>query len=1310
MKRKGGVVQEKRSGRAAPFDPERSPKIIRQRQRNEKEAPIFKLRTIAAALLLAISLQAFDQPLGDGGAESSPKRTADYGIFDRIEELHAEEESRMGDPEVQSKVNSYLSSMDPSTYDFQGSGRSGFQLEDLRVPEPITSSPIVFEALSDNPIIDDDSVMDWLLPPPLSDQGALNYIVLTQSGERRTWGLGSMVPRLGLVVDTSLDKWLYIDADGDPGTGNAEGSDIRARMTFGRDLLQRDWEVSLIPPSLKFNNAGLRIELEALETQNGESDMGGSVFFIKGISYQGKNYIWSVGIDLEKFMDSLTLRVRAKQWRANPDAGLISQLLSSGTVNLNDLKLLDIIGPYTLSYEFNTVPERMGLSISVIRVLEQEIQDRAYLGLSLKNDVFHEHIVDRGSLSFDLDQFGSPISSLQWSAGANGSSLDDTMHLELRYAEFGSDLVDAMVSFPIMPSNFRLDLAYSNEQGDDMTILDLTSRTPIASMHFLEVIYPRWKSGDTTEWNATEVVLKGIPKEFHLETTATVPFEEGSGGGLNIFDTFMSQIAGRFYRLGAILRQIPRTVAEMPGSEGSTKLDCMGESIRSIDYIYTSGPYLNSSGNWAAFYDHGGTMPAISAHIEGLSYYSGVFTNDTDITLGLSDVQLLRIIAVTDDADALITIEDIPERIHLHTSGEVVSYDGSENGEPSRIGSVVYRYRDRDLFFDVNVRDIPSSLSMLRSPDQVEVVSGEGSIGSVEIFSANSTRVLPIDLSERNFASVNREGDDIAVGLRLNRFRSLTYNNGTEGFIEINTMAEANFYVIMDDRETDLEMEAIFAPLPPFTHIDTPSVVGAPEIGMPDILGIESISDYSEILLSLSELGKAPIELASSISEGLTETIGQYSTGFSISWNLARDESNLDLILSVRKEGVETVPDARWTHGIWIEQSGMGEDSTLKGNIYLEGMPTTGSVSLSFSEETITASLDFNGYRPGYDWMMIRTAGVQDRDISLYFTGLEDGMDFKLDMEIITDLEIGGRMIINMDAELRDKDGGPLDLGPMVATLRKSAPILSIRQMYLPEIPSLFNLEASIERGLKASYSASKSIEYLYFKITKMLDGKWSQVYALFHDLPLSFDMDLVPNDDFTIQEPFPLQGLPSIDISTSSREMDIFIEYDGSGFGQRGRYKIYADNVGNTTTFYDGTDYVIDSDGIGFLSLELERLPAMESFTLTSMMLLGNDLRHMRLSVDMGFGIYPVIRVSDADGESFQIKLTGQVTMDGRNYEPDLYFLNFRTRKVIGIPLISGISVNKDTTAVNMGSNDGGYIMPAPILTLWGWLIGGIF
>jgi hypothetical protein len=1256
---------------------------------------IRRSRAKALAIVLAAILSAgtFMSPVASS-LDGPTSSRADYGIFDRISKLNTEADSRADDPEVASRVKDSFSAFQTSSYTFDDREFSSFTDELLTVPAPILRTPVVFDALKGNPIVNNTGILDWILPPPASTQGAVNYIVLCHHGDRNTFYLGSMVPRIGLFVDSSLDKWVYVDIDGD-GT-----DDLRARMTFARDLLQRNWEVTILPPSITFKDAGLRLEIDVLDPS---TDLGGSLYFIKGISYGGKNYIWSVGFAMDPFTD-LSVQVRAKEWRVRPDIQGLANNFS-----LQNVRLLQIFGPYNLSYSFPDPPEAASILISVMRLQDRTLQDRAYVRIDLSKDRYHSKLVPQGKLLLLVDSTNSPIEGLEWFAGGSTPPRgNDTIELALEYAEFGTDIINARIDFPVMPSHVKLGLSTYQEGGKNVTQLDLITEEGIQELRFLEVVYPDIQGRGTSYWMATSVRLLGIPPNLRVITTTSVAFSLDDGQssiGTIMLDALMNQVAGRFYRIGKILREIPSSILNLPSTKGWSEIDCQGKWIESADFVYTYGPYLNSKGNFIAF-DRIGEKDAISGRIEDIYGYKGRFTElGNSLELRLKEGSSVHLLSREGARRALVALKGIPKELSIQTS-----QDGIEYSAVSELGSLEYRYRDNSQRFDANIGGVPSSLTLERSGSGIGITSGNGSIGTIVLFASNSPDLRPMVMEGDDNIAATISGGKAAFALHFTDLESLTYDNSSAGFIEIESRYSNDLSVIVDDTDVNMSIRAVLSPLPLTFHLDFPEVVEKPKFDFPDLTNIADVYGYAEIILSISRLADALLTLSTGISRGLTNAIGQYSSGLNLSWDLSRELLNMDLLIEIDKKGLGEVPRAHWTHGIWMEQSGMGADSSVHGRIFLGGMPTKGMLNLSFGDDAINAEIDFKGYKPSFDWLLLRTAGVQDRDISMYITGLSPDIDLYLKTNITTDLSIGGEMTILMDASIRRTSGGPAQLGEILATLTKATPILSVRQMYLPSMPSEFHLKALIRDGVKATYSSSDMLEYLYFKLTKLLDGRWSHVYAIFHDLPRSFSVDLLPNRDFSANDPFPLQGLPLLDLRTSSSTLDLFVEYDGAGFGQRGRFQITAYDMGNTTTGYEGADYVLDSDGIGFLSIDVGKLPVMESFTLESLSIIGYGIEHLRISLDMVFGLYPVIGLKDTQGGFVQLRLASSLSVADRTYDPNLFFISVRSGRVLGIPIVTGLAVTRDTAAVDMQRSSGSLLLPAPILSAWYYLYAGIF
>ena len=1260
---------------------------------------------VAILLLVSIFQIAYDGEEGSEGVSS-----ADYGIFQSITTLNEEKSTRGNDPAVLNDVSSIKGAVIEEDHSFDGLDVSGFRKEKMTLPEPLTSSPVVFEALNSNPVINNTEVIDWILPRPIGDEGLMNYLVLAHHNGENTWALGSMIPRIGLFTDSSLDKWLYLDIDSDPSTGDASGFDVRARLTFARNILERDWVVNLFPPQINFRNAGARMEIEPLGDLSGITSPDSSIYFIKSISYDGNNYIWSVGFSLRGLESGLEVKIQAKEWRASPN---LSGILQGGLLNLTDLDILEVIGPYTVSYHSEGRMDQLDVYISVIRVFGMELFDRAYINLLVENDRNHEYIPNDGRIELEVKNTDSPIKGVNWIAGdPDDMDKNDTTSLTLKYVEFSDALIQGELIIDVLPHYLDMDLDSESIGQHNVTRVSISTPEGIGKMFFREVIYPEWNGTDNSlsVWNATSVEIVGIPPDLEIETTTTPPFEPDeteTGLGTSGLDLLMKQISSRFYRIGTILRELPDSVLELPSTGGWTDIDCMGDSIYSVTATLTDSYYLNGTGDYLSFLEtEHGSVP-ISIRIGGLKRYHASFLDANIIQLDLLNPTTLKIYSYGLDRESILVLDDMREKMELTTSDRIITYSASGE-EGDKRPSIFYGYRDKELFFDASFRDLPDLFSLARGESVIDISTGGNPIGLVEVFCTNSTEMDPLDLPGMNFLSTRNNDGEAAISMRLTGLESLIYDNSSEGFIEIETENRKDFYVVVKDNNLDMEMLAAFVPLPSKFHVDLPDILGRPNISLPDLSSIKRVTAYGEMLLSVSELGRTFLSIAPEVSRGISESIGKYSTGFSISWEMESEDNNLDLLLDIRKGGVSALPDPKWTHGIWLEQEGMGKSSTINGRIFLPGMPSEGSLNLTFSTYTISALIDFKSYSPTYSWMLIHTSGVQDRDIELYLTGLKKEMDLRLDINITTDLSIGGLMVVDISARIVDEEGSQIALGPTIATLTKATPILSVRSMYLPVVPSVFDLEARISEGMEAHYRASQSIEFLYFKITKFMNGRWSQVYAIFHDLPLWFDIILQPNREFSIQEPFPLQGLPLIDISTSSGNLDLFVEYDGSGFGQRGRFQIYARNMGNTTSSYLGNDYVMESDGIGFISLDVGRLPVLDQFTLSSLILLGTDVKLVRIGLEMVFGSYPVIRIKEAEGEGIQLKMSSQINLEGKTHDASIFYINLKKKSLMGLPIYYGVSVTKDTAALDMKANDGGIILPAPILSLWYWALGG--
>ncbi|MGA1822918.1 MAG: hypothetical protein ACMUIG_10375, partial [Thermoplasmatota archaeon] len=79
-----------------------------------------------------------------------------------------------------------------------------------------------------------------------------------------------------------------------------------------------------------------------------------------------------------------------------------------------------------------------------------------------------------------------------------------------------------------------------------------------------------------------------------------------------------------------------------------------------------------------------------------------------------------------------------------------------------------------------------------------------------------------------------------------------------------------------------------------------------------------------------------------------------------------------------------------------------------------------------------------------------------------------------------------------------------------------------------------------------------------------------------------------------------------------------------------------------------------------------------------------------------------------DKKAKEIQLKLTSEMNVNGNVYRPNLFFITFKQKEVLGMEFYYGITVNRDSVALDMESNDGGKVMPAPLLSFWYFVFTG--
>jgi hypothetical protein len=150
--------------------------------------------------------------------------------------------------------------------------------------------------------------------------------------------------------------------------------------------------------------------------------------------------------------------------------------------------------------------------------------------------------------------------------------------------------------------------------------------------------------------------------------------------------------------------------------------------------------------------------------------------------------------------------------------------------------------------------------------------------------------------------------------------------------------------------------------------------------------------------------------------------------------------------------------------------------------------------------------------------------------------------------------------------------------------------------------------------------------------------------------------MDFAFNTNSNYQRNTPLLGMPSINISTNSAILDLYMNIDGRIFGRRGSYEIFAKNIrSGLTAALDKDTYKIRAIKLDNFVMVTRNMPIMPMYHLKAMELYVKDLRSLDLKVSMAAGLLPVIQLDNTDCKELKLALSHDMDILGANISPNV-------------------------------------------------------
>ena len=408
----------------------------------------------------------------------------------------------------------------------------------------------------------------------------------------------------------------------------------------------------------------------------------------------------------------------------------------------------------------------------------------------------------------------------------------------------------------------------------------------------------------------------------------------------------------------------------------------------------------------------------------------------------------------------------------------------------------------------------------------------------------------------------------------------------------------------------------------------------------------------------------------------------------------------------LEEEGL-TLHDTRaWHLRAWLPSLPAGTIELVYDFRMLGGVPTY-EVDLKMSQ-----------WQPQYPQMTIIANGLEGQDLELFIDGLDTTTPRNVEVNVLFSTQENltvPRVSVDMhyDAGVRLKSAHAILIDHEALT-RVEALVVGIPQS--TDVSAVIGDVLLLDLVVPEIHRTNgHSADSLMLKQLRYVDGFWYPSTAFMRDLPGEMHLSTEPDTRFDIRKQTAFQGMRTLDYSSNTDDMDLYLEASGRAIEAKGDVLMLAEDLPTrfVLSLTDDFGMRVDSSGSGVKKVYVRQtdVPATPGVTIERVEVVGQNLKGATIRIYSGPGEYPLIVIDDiTDGrlvataeayvqpgliEPWLHPVVGDFEMEGRAVLLDAQFTGI-------IPTASSVGVNGIVTDLSLvGSLTGEFVETRHVMVI---------